>query len=201
MDPMTKDETRWLAKLLAFYVIIAALALFFIQISRTAEIVRPTPGTQPASMVWVVLGFGLSMPLFWCGFKLFTCSSLWTLLPASLEQVCLLPVFRSWYFAIHRHVRGGLVAGVMAVLIVWPVPLIRRVCGGTLLVDLIDSIFGAILSPLRPLFKAGFHPDVLFVLLLLYIVAVGFCLGLLISWLGRFTATADSQSETATTEK
>lgn len=107
MQASTRDETRWLARLLAVVPVMLGVRLIMIQVHRFT--------TDPLTLLMIGISVGISVLLFWLGYRLWTCASLWDIFIWLTQTSVITLYLQACYNDIHRHVRAGLVGGLFVI--------------------------------------------------------------------------------------
>lgn len=188
MEQKSPDETRWLARVLAIFSILLAFQVIVIQIQRISA-ANALPSTQQhRGYIFIVLGLGIAVFLFWLGYRLLICSSLWRISPWFSENFPMFEFYEYMYFRISKHIRSGLVAGVIMLIIALFVPYMLSLCEGLWICKFVRHIFfGIILWPARFIIEIcninSIEPVLAFPVVIIYLFLVGFCTGAAISCL------------------
>ncbi|MHC4771009.1 MAG: hypothetical protein ACYS8O_04315 [Planctomycetota bacterium] len=192
MEKAYKDETRWLARMLAIIFFLLAFRGVIVQCQRIY-----------VDQNWISFFFlGISFLLFWFGYQLWICSSLWNVFLWFSETSTVVLYMQSQYYRINKHVRSGLVGGMILLLFIVPLPSMFSYYEGVWFCEFIKHILYTILWPLKQLFEIlnvfQSHPEYnrsMIIFGYMYLFAIGFVAGALISFItGRIIHTCDKQS-------
>lgn len=185
MSQKCKDETRWLARAVAVYVLIFTLKGFVKNLSAAFDSLRG----DSSGLIYAVIGLILGAVFFWLGVLLLVCSSLWNCL-SFLEKYAAYMFVQCEYFGINKHIRSGLTGSAVMLLVVYPIPLMSRVFKDTIIAEFTGFVFTMVLWPLRTMFNAfdaAPQRAIIFLIVLLYLIITGFILGAGISYLAGGT--------------
>jgi len=185
MEQTYRDETRWLTRMLAIIFVLLAFRGIVVQYQRIYV------DHDQVSM----LALGVILLFFWLAYRLLVCSSLWNLFPWFSKTFPAFQYFQSRYFFLNKHVRGGLVAGVISIIIFPPLlPVLFLHYKGTWFWDLLNRVTHVILWPLKVLFRMldtsempkEYQNIAFFLSWVIYTFAIGFLVGALISYLAEW---------------
>ncbi|MEN8126575.1 MAG: hypothetical protein ABFR90_02100 [Planctomycetota bacterium] len=185
MIQQTRDETRWLARIFAIFCFLLSIGALRMLIKRI-----PEEHLSPQTL----LPFIVSVFLFWLGYRLLICTSIWSLFSWIPQTPPLLQYLQSRYLAMNKYLRSGLVGGIIMLILVYPLPLVFHLYKDALFYEFIKRILHIILLPLKYVFDVlnifqlpkeySFIPVIL---MAAYFFVLGFGIGVLISWAkGRF---------------
>jgi hypothetical protein len=198
MEQRNRDETRWLARLLAVIFILLGVRAMVVLARRMPSFSLSLPSSQ---LFLSFFGLAASMFFFWFSYRLFKCSSLWDVSPWLAKEFPLHDYFKCQYFRINKHVRRGLISGLILLIIATPLPLMFYLYEGVWFWEFIKPLFYIIIWPLMKIIetlnlpsgslgKGGF-----FILLCANIFAIGFAIGISISYMmGRIINNPDIQN-------
>lgn len=179
MQDKTRDETRWLARLLSIIFVMLAVRILIIMYQRfTGESLTPLAGA---------LSLGVSALFFWLGYWLWTCRSLWDMFNWMPEPLPSFLYLQAQYFRINRHVRSGLVGSVSVLIL-----------QGVIYISVVLNKEDGFWHWLSRIWIRLFWPhrewvEILnfsrwpilaqFLFVLFYLFMMGFAIGLLLSWM------------------
>lgn len=103
MQNKKRDETRWLARLLAVFVVMLGVRILSIMVHRVSE------GTLLP--LTAILSLGVSAFLFWVGYRFLMCPSLWDMFGWVPTMSPFVLYTQAQYFRINAHIRAGLIGG------------------------------------------------------------------------------------------
>lgn len=172
MRRKNKDETRWLARLIAVYMLIFVVDGIVVNLSTIFS-----RSQDSARLVWAAVGLGLGILFLWLAFRLLTCSSFWDFF-GFLEKYPLVAIIQCRYFAVNRHIRSGWTGGAIMLLTVYPLVGMIRMSEGTWFSTAAVSIVSVLLWPFRAAGGFQLEPRLLvFAMLMVYCVGTGFVAG------------------------
>ena len=184
MEQTYKDETRWLTRMLAIIFVLLALCGIVGQYQQIC--------VNHDSISFIAVGI---IPLFfWLGYRLWRCTSLWNIFLWFSETSTVVLSLQFQYYRINKHIRGGLVAGVISLMMVPPfLPVLFLHYKGIWFWDLLNRITHVILWPLKGLFQMldtsempkEYQNIAFFLSWIIYTFAIGFLAGALISYLAE----------------
>lgn len=188
MEQKSPDETRWLARVLAIFCILLAFQVINVKIRQISNVNALSGNPQLWGCLLILLGLAIAVFLFWLAYRLFRCSSLWTLSSWFSEKYPMFELYQCFYFRINKHVRGGLVGGVIFLIMVAPLPYILIRYDEIYICEFVNLIlFGIILWPIMATFDFcnidSIEPVLAFPVVIIYLFLVGFCIGAAISCL------------------
>lgn len=188
MEQKSPDETRWLARVLAILSILLAFRVIIVKIRQISTVNALSGNPQLWGCLLIILGLGIAVFLFWLAYRLFRCSSIWRISPWFSENFPMFELYQCLYFRINKHVRGGLVGGVIMLIIALLLPYMLSLCEGLWICKLVRHIFfGIILWPARFIIEIcninSIEPVLAFPVVVIYLFLVGFCIGAVISCL------------------
>jgi len=172
MRRKNKDETRWLARLIAVYMLIFVVDGIVVNLSTIFS-----SSQDSAGLVWATVGLGLGILFLWLAFCLLTCSSFWDFF-GFLEKYPLVAIIQCRYFAVNRHIRSGWTGGAIMLLMVYPLVGLIRMSEGTWFSTAAMSVLDFLLWPFRA--AGGFQLEprgLVFAMLMVYCVGTGFAAG------------------------
>jgi hypothetical protein len=177
MQASTRDETRWLARLMAVVPVMLGVRLIVIQVHRFT--------TDPFTLLMIGISVGISVLLFWLGYRLWTCASIWVLfcrLPGGTPPS--LVWLQCRYATINRRLRAGLIGSAAFVIIQWLILLSISLYPD---VNFCHRVWQNICWPpraLREFLSCASWPGIALVLFVfVYLCAMGFVIGISISYL------------------
>ena len=182
MEQMHKDETRWLARVFAFFCIVLGYRTLTVLLKRVSEehTLVPTMIVSLAALVF----------FFWLAYRLLTCSSVWNVFPWFSETFPAFQYFQSRYFSLNKHIRAGLIGGVILYILTAPLPFIFSRYKGVWFWELVKQVAYAILLPvfylLHRLNSSGWPKEFCRIIFIIYIFAIGFLTGVLMSWFAEW---------------
>jgi len=188
MEQKSPDETRWLARVLAIFCILLAFQVINVKIRQISNVNALSGNPQFWGCLLIILGLGIAVFLFWLGYRFLICSSIWRISPWFSENFPMFELYQCLYFRINKHLRSGLVAGVIMLIIALFVPYMLSLCEGLWICKFVRHIFfGIILWPARFIIEIcninSIEPVLAFPVVIIYLFLVGFCIGAFISCL------------------
>jgi hypothetical protein len=121
--------------------------------------------------------------------------------PWLAKEFSLHDYFKHQYFRINKHIRRGLIAGLILLIMVAPLPIIFYRYKGVWFWEFIRRLYWILLWPLKRIVETlnispwssgkGFF----FILVLAYLVAIGFVIGVSISYFGKIKGVREKKGE------
>lgn len=179
MGQKSKDETRWLGRLLTVIPVMLVIRILSVMAQRFSE--------GSLSLLTAVLSLGVSVFLFWIGYRLLMCSSLWNMFNWMPEPLPLFLYLQCQYFRINKHVRAGLVGGVAFLITECLSYLMYRFHRDTGFYEWLRRLWHSVFWPQRDwieLLNFSLWPILAqFLFVIFYLFMMGFIIGFLISYL------------------
>jgi hypothetical protein len=188
MKQAYKDETRWLARVLAVICVLLSIRVLIVLLQHISE--------DQVTIPRVAISLTVLILSLWLAYRLLICSSLWNIFSWFSETSTFVLYVQSQYYRINKHVRSGFVGGIILPIVILPLPLLLSRYHGVFFWDAIAVVFKMIVRPFGLLEKilniSGWpledHFRMLFIVVYLFIL--GFVVGVLISYLkGLFCST------------
>ena len=174
VEQRAKDETRWLARTFSVFTILLGLKAIAVLIQKlSAE--EPSP-------LSICISLGGTLFLLWLSYRLLICPSLWYMVSWFSETFPAVQIFECQYFRINKHIRAGMVAGIILLILIYPLPILFSKFKGTWYSEYSGYILDIVFFPIK--YLAGILKPSLFVpIMILYTIVLGFAVGVLISYL------------------
>ena len=187
MGQETKDETRWLTRLFAvFFIVLGVLVMV-----RLPQ--RFFSGQLPFDIM--VISLAISVLFFWIGYRLWITSSFWNIIKEIFSCIpgstLIFLYLQSQYFKINKHIRSGLVAGVILLIVQVLLFFMRGLYNDFQFCKWIVRISQRIFWPPRDWIEilsfSQWLPLAQVLFVVFYIFAIGFVIGTSLSYLIGWT--------------
>ena len=178
MEQVYKDETRWLTRMLAVLFVLLGIQGVVTQYQRVSV------DHNPISFI----ALGLIILLFFLGYRLWSCSSIWNLFFWFFKESLVVLQLHSLYCRVNKHIRAGWVAGTILPLMCIPLLMVFSRYKGVWFWESVKKLFYIILLPLKSFLQMlsdSMPPYASFAFFLVYIFVIGFILGVFISYMKK----------------
>jgi hypothetical protein len=178
IEQVYKDETRWLTRMLAVLFVLLGIQGVVTQYQRVSV------DHNPISFI----ALGLIVLLFFLGYRLWSCSSIWNLFFWFFKESLVVLQLHSLYCRINKHIRAGWVAGTILPVMCIPLLMVFSRYKGVWFWESVKKLFYIILLPLKSFLQMlsdSLPSYVSFAFAVSYLFAIGFVLGMSISYINK----------------
>ena len=149
MQNQNKDETRYLAKLLAVIPVLIGVRQLIAVNQELSTFTISLPTIEVIALIFSTFtGMLISFFMFYIAWRLFKCSSLWNVPSWMSKATPSIHLFQCHYLSINQHKRAGLIAGIITLITLYFLPAIISLSTGLTAARTITRIT----------FKISFYP-------------------------------------------
>ena len=179
MKQESKDETRWLLRLLAVILVGLGIQGVRVQLSRISA-------GEDFSAFSFILFIGVVLLLFWLAYRLWRYTSFWDIFSWMQQTPPLFLYCQCQYFRLNQHVRCGFIAGLILLFldkVIFVLPILYK---GVAFWESARYLWMKVIWPPRRCFEI-LHlfesPLVMFLVFCIYVFTIGFIVGWCVSYL------------------